>query len=180
MPTNSRPLNNRKWNLGRLGLQPVRLRGLRGLRGLGDTIEYPVSVMDTGVIWNMPLVPDGAQNPSPTTTNGVTPNLTPPVGTPSTDPLDYVSPQQAIAAGLDPGKVYAAWSTSLQKFASPSAAISAGVPAGVVNQLWQDSANKKANTPPSFFSQSTFGIPNTILAAGLGAIVLLGVMKGRH
>lgn len=122
MDSTATAVNNRKWNLGRLG---------NGVR-------------------NMPVVPGGAQNPSPVTGSASNGGITTVMATrPSTNPLDYTSPQAAIAAGLDPPTVYTKWMAALAKFPSPQAAISAGVPAGVVNQLWQQSyqnaANKKAN-----------------------------------
>lgn len=116
----------------------------------------------------------GAQNPSPVSggasNGGIT---TVPATTPSKSPLDYVSPQAAIAAGLDPQTVYNAWSQALARFPSPQAAIAAGVPAGVVNQLWQqanvDAANKKAASASS--------IPSWLLPAGIG-IGLLAILRG--
>ncbi len=229
---NSMPVNNRKWNLGRMGMDPVRLpnlgrfsgprsgsstgqgwrmRGLRGMRGLGDG-EFvgplaPNEVIsadgtliqntDTGnftdissgatydsqgnmVALNTPIIP-GSQNPSPVTggaSNGGITTVT--AGTPSKSPLDYTSPQAAIAAGLDPATVYSKWTASLAQFSSPQAAISAGVPAGVVNQLWQQSyqnaANKAAAAPASgtIFGLST----NTLLAAGAGLVALMALGGG--
>lgn len=116
----SNPVNNRKWNLGRMA-------------GAGD-------------VWNMPVVPGGAQNPSPVTGDASNGGITTVMATrPSTNPLDYTSPQAAIAAGLDPVTVYSKWTAALARFSSPQAAISAGVPAGVVNQLWQQSYQNSAN-----------------------------------
>jgi hypothetical protein len=54
----------------------------------------------------------------------------------SQDPLSYVSPQAAIAAGLDSRTVYAKWAAAINKYPSANAAIAAGVPAGVATQLW--------------------------------------------
>ena len=120
MPTTS-PINNRKWNLGRFGLVPVQLRGLRGL----------------GLVNDPPTIPVGAQNPTPVWGSATNANITTvDAQQPSQNPLDYVSPQQAVAQGLNPGKVAGAWSAFLTNFASPQDAIAAGVPAGVVNQYW--------------------------------------------
>lgn len=118
MDSSASPVNNRKWNLGRLG---------------------------NGIL-NMPVVPSGVQNPSPVSGSASNGGITTVMATrPSTNPLDYTSPQAAIAAGLDPPTVYGKWTAALAKFPSPQAAISAGVPAGVVNQLWQQSYQNAAN-----------------------------------
>jgi len=210
-------VNNRKWNLGRLGLQPVRLpnlgrmgasstaqnwRRLRGLRGLGDDAGYCTYFAADGVTaesldlstsaaecaanggsftaaLNTPS-PVGRQNPTPVTGGASNGGITTVLATqPSRNPLDYTSPQAAIAAGLDPATVYSQWTASLARFASPQAAIAAGVPAGVVNQLWQQSyqnaANKAAATPSgTILGMST----NTLLAAGAGLFALFALGGG--
>jgi hypothetical protein len=137
MPT-AAPVNNRKWNLGRLALVPVRLRGM-------------------GSVYDPPTIP-GYQNPSPVagaaSNAGIT---TVNAAQPSTDPLSYVSPQQAVAQGLNPQAVQAAWTAALSKFASPQDAVAAGFPAGVVNQYWV------AAPPPAPKQQ---GIPFWLLLTG--------------
>jgi len=55
---------------------------------------------------------------------------------PPQGPLDYISPQAAIAAGLDQTVVYSAWSAAVNQFPNPQAAMDAGVPPGVVTELW--------------------------------------------
>jgi hypothetical protein len=53
MPANSGAVNNRKWNLGRMGMQPVRLHGFRGigcpcqkkLGQLGQTAGVPAGTV---------------------------------------------------------------------------------------------------------------------------------------
>jgi hypothetical protein len=230
----SNPVNNRKWNLGRMGLQPVRLpnlgrmgrlgassttqswRRLRGMRGLGDdsaplftgplapneTISPDGTILvntDTGnftdlttgatydntgsmIALNTPVA-GPAQNPSPVTGSASNGGITTVLATkPSTNPLDYTSPQAAIAAGLDPATVYSQWTASLARFASPQAAIAAGVPAGVVNQLWQQSYQNAANAAAAP-SATIFGLsPTTLLAAGAGlfALTALGGGGGRR
>jgi hypothetical protein len=232
MDSNATRVNNRKWNLGRMGgrmgLQPVRLPNLgrmgasstaqpwrmRGMRGLGDIPFYgplaPNEVaspdgsiiqntdtgnftdLSTGIIYdnqgnqiaNMPSLPSGAQNPSPVTGGASNGGITTVLATqPSTNPLDYTSPQAAIAAGLDAATVYSKWTASLARFSSPQAAISAGVPAGVVNQLWQQSYQNAANKAAAAPSGSIFGLSTgTLLAAGAGlfAIAALGGGRGRR
>jgi len=215
MDSNPR-VNNRKWNLGRMGLQPVRLpnlgrmgvsstaqnwRRLRGLRGLGDDAGYCTYFAADGVTaesldlstsmaecaanggrftaaLNTPAVPSGPQNPSPVTGSASNGGITTVMATtPSRSPLDFASPQAAIAAGLDPATVYSQWTASLARFSSPQAAINAGVPAGVVNQLWQQSYQNAANKAATAPSGTIFGLsPTTLLAAGAGlfAIAALG------
>jgi hypothetical protein len=169
-------INNRKWNLGRLGcnhpmgrmgMSPVRLPNLGasstaqpwrgGMGRLGAASAAPSIVYrDPGSGWsedsagnvydasgnlvslnNVPSSP-GVQNPSPVHGGASNGGITTVKATqPSDNALDYASPQAAVAAGLDPRKVYAKWSSALAQFPSPQAAISAGIPAGVVNQLWQ-------------------------------------------
>lgn len=209
---NPSPVNNRKWNLGRLGMRAVPLpnlgdantgqswRRLRGLGRLGDmpagycayfaadgtTIESLdanssiAECQSNGGAWTSALnTPSsaGVQNPSPVSSQGASNGAitTVPAGQPSKDPLDYVSPQAAITAGLDPTAVYAAWTKSLARFPSPQAAIAAGVPAGVVNQLWQQSyvnaANKAASTP---------AIPSWLLPVGIGLGIFALAGGGRR
>lgn len=219
MDSNAR-VNNRKWNLGRLGLQPVRLPNLggprsgssttqpwrmRGMRGLGDApasgyctyfaadgvtpesmdlFSDPTECAANGGTWTAALnTPSsvGRQNPTPVTGSASNGGITTVLATkPSTNPLDYTSPQAAIAAGLDPATVYSKWTASLAQFSSPQAAIAAGVPAGVVNQLWQQSyqnAANKAATP----SGTIFGLsPTTLLAAGAGLFALTALGGGRR
>jgi len=221
MDSNTR-VNNRKWNLGRMGLQPVRLPNLgrmgasstgqpwrlRGLRGLGDApssgyctyfsadgttaesldlFSDPTECAANGGAWTAALntpVRTGAQNPSPVTGSASNGGITTvPATRPSTNPLDYTSPQAAIAAGLDPATVYSTWTASLARFPSPQAAIAAGVPAGVVNQLWQQSYQNATNKAAAAPSGTIFGLsPTTLLAAGAGlfALTALGGGGGRR
>jgi len=87
----------------------------------------------------------------------------------SQNPLDYVSPQAAIAAGLPPQTVYNAWSNAMARFPSQQAALNAGIPAGVVTQLW---AQSRAAVPAA--STNTFlGVPVTYLLGGGFALLLL-------
>lgn len=95
---------------------------------------------------------------------------------PSQNPLDYVSPQAAIAAGLPAQSVYNAWSQALARFPSQQAALNAGVPAGVVTQLW---AQSRAAVPAA--STNTFlGVPVTYLLGGGLAILALAGLRGRR
>lgn len=97
------------------------------------------------------------------------------------DPLNFVSPQAAIAAGADPTKTATAWTKAVASFPTTSAALAAGIPAGVVTQLW--AASRSVVVPPgsSWFDGSTFGIKNSYLVAGLAGIALLaGGKKGRR
>lgn len=218
MDSNPR-VNNRKWNLGQLGLQPVRLpnlgrmgasstaqnwRRLRGLRGLGDDAGYCTYFAADGVTpetfdfstsaaecaanggsftaaLNTPA-PVGRQNPSPVTGSASNGGITTVLATtPSTNPLDYTSPQAAIAANLDPATVYSKWTAALARFPSSQAAIDAGVPAGVVNQLWQQSYQNAANKAAAAPSGTIFGLsPTTLLAAGAGLFALSVLGGGRR
>ena len=187
MQPNSLRINNRKWNLGRmrgLGLRPVRFPNLGRLGQASTDIDFATGLpcddprANCGV-WNTPSTPPGAQNPSPVaggaSNGGITTVL---ATTPSQSPLDYTSPQAAIAAGLDPQTVYNAWTTALARFSSPQAAITAGVPAGVVNQLWQQAHVQAANQPAKFLDQSPLGIKNSTLLMAGGGIFLLAMLRG--
>jgi hypothetical protein len=130
---------------------------------------------------NTPSLPAGAQNPSPVGGAGSNAGITTVIaGRPSTSPLDYTSPQAAIAAGLDPQTVYNAWSAALSRFPSPQAAISAGVPAGVVNQLWQQSHVNAAaaQSAPGIFGNISIGTV-VLFAGGLFVLSALGGRRGR-
>ena len=64
----------------------------------------------------------------------------------SQNPLDYVSPQSAIAAGLPAGPVSTTWVNALAKFPTQNDALAAGVPPTVVTALWARS--RAAMKPP--------------------------------
>lgn len=96
----------------------------------------------------------------------------------SQNPLDYVSPQSAIAAGIPAANVNAAWSAQMAKYPSTTAAIAAGIPAGVVTQLWAQSRQYAAKAPTNWFSQVTGGIPNSWLVLGVGGIFLVAMLGG--
>lgn len=218
MDSSAPPINNRKWNLGRLGLSPVRLPNLGAsstaqgwchlsgrrmgrfrLGRLGDDAGYCTYFQADGVTpenfdfntsaaecsanggsftaaLNTPS-PVGTQNPSPVaggaSNGGIT---TVPATTPSKSPLDYTSPQAAIAAGLPATQVMATWSAALARFPSPQAAISAGVPAGVVNQLWQQSNVNAANA--SAASAASSAQLASLVPYAAGGLLLLAVLGG--
>jgi len=82
----------------------------------------------------MTYVTSAVPNP-PGLTSGPNPlNAQAPVS--RTNPLDYASPQSAVAAGLDPTVVNAAWAKAINAFPSAAAAVNAGVPAAVVTDMW--------------------------------------------
>jgi hypothetical protein len=222
------PINNRKWNLGRfgcsckpnmgrLGLQPVRLPNLgasssaqswrhlsgRRMRGLGQATDagYCTYFQDDGVTpesvdlstttaecaanggqWtaalNTPSIP-GVQNPSPVAGGASNGGITTVMATkPSTSPLDYTSPQAAIAAGLPSAQVMAAWTQALARYPSPQAAINAGIPAGVVNQLWQQSSVNAANASAASAAQSAQLA--SILPWAAGGLLLVLALGGKR
>jgi hypothetical protein len=117
--------------------------------------------------------PVGTQNPSPVSSAGASNGriTTVPATTPSNNPLDYTSPQAAIAAGLPAAQVMAQWSAALARFPSPQAAISAGIPAGVVNQLWQQSQVNAVNA--SAASAASSAQLSSILPWAAGGLLLL-------
>lgn len=84
----------------------------------------------------------------------------------STDPLDYVSPQAAIAAGLPASQVNTSWSTALAKFSTQSAALAAGIAPAVVTQYWAQS--RSALPAASSTSSSTL----LLIAGGVAVLAL--------
>lgn len=88
---------------------------------------------------------------------------------PIQNPLGYVSPQAAVAAGLNPAYVYRQWKLFVCGYSSPQAAVAAGIPPGVVTQLWE----KKTK-------HSRAGVPPWLLIAGAGVLVGAMAAKGNR
>jgi hypothetical protein len=86
-------------------------------------------------------------------------------------PLDYVSPQAAIAAGLPASTVNSAWSSQLATYPTQAAALAAGIAPAVVTALWAQSRSAVPATSTSLLSG------NTLLYLG-GGILLLAVLGG--
>ena len=147
--------------------RPNRRR--RGLSGLGDDTGY-INPGDVLIDPNyQPLTPPIVLSPSNTPSS-------PASGQPSgavqqayknaltaqqnsQNPLDYVSPNAAIAAGLDP------------------ATVNAGINAGVVNSLWAPS-RAYVGTGSSITSWLAGNIP--LVAAGIGIFALASIARSRR
>ena len=175
----------------RIGTRPVRVAPLPPAPrfGLGqdlpaeaagalplDTSNFPGASSSADLMpfspTNYPPLP--AQINAPYTTNTQEMNL---------DPLNFVSPQAAIAAGVNPQKAASAWTQAVASFPTQNAAVAAGIPAGVVTSLWASS--RSLVLPPasgSWLDGSTFGIKNIYLVGGLGFVMLLaaGGKRGRR
>jgi hypothetical protein len=81
----------------------------------------------------------------------------------SQNPTDYVNPQSAIAAGLDPTVVNAAWAQALSKYLTQQDAIAAGIAPTAITQYWQASrAYMVAPAKPSLFTPT-----NLLIGGGL-------------
>lgn len=166
-----------KWGLGRLR-HKAHVRG-RGMGFLGDVSpDCPGIVIDpiTGELCpNLPPIAAAPSQPvNPAIDQAYKNMLT--QQQPSQSPLDYVSPQAAIAAGLPQQTVYNAWSQALAKFPTQNAALAAGIPAGVVTQLWAPS-RAAVPAPSGLFG----GIDTTtLLFLGGGALLLLPILRGRR
>jgi len=81
----------------------------------------------------------------------------------SQNPTDYVSPGSAIAAGLDPTVVNAAWAQALSKYQAQQDAVAAGIAPTVITQYWQASrAYVIAPPKPSLFTPT-----NLLIGGGL-------------
>jgi hypothetical protein len=166
----------------RIGTRPVRTAPLPLRLGLGqDIVAGDALPLDTanfpGASASADLMPFAPTNYPPLPAQISSTYTVQPM---SLDPLNFASPQAAIAAGADAQKTAAAWTKAVASFPTTQAALAAGIPAGVVTQLW--AASRSAIPPPSgsWFDGSTFGIPNKFLAFGAGGLVLLGALGGKR
>jgi hypothetical protein len=183
-------------------------RRLRGLRGLGDDpnsgvividpstgVGIPAALQDWGVPANManpaqplPLAPGYPAGQAPADVLAMPGQPQGPVMASvainytsqpvSGNPLDYASPQAAIAAGLNSQATMQAWTQLLSRYPTQQAAIAAGIPAGVVTQLW--AASRAVVPGASWLDQTTFGIPNKFLVGGVAVVGALAAMGGRR
>jgi len=174
------PRTVQKWGLGRFNTRKFVTPQRRNLRGLGqDSPDCPASVIDpfTGELCaNLPPIAPPPSQPGvdPAVQQAYKNLLT--TQQASQNPLDYVSPQAAIAAGLPAQAVYNAWSAGLAKFPTQQAALQAGIPAGVVTQLWAQSRSAAPASSSGFFS----GISTTTLLLIGGGILVLPRLLGRR
>jgi hypothetical protein len=137
---------------------PVR-RGF--LAGMGDPTAAAAAAASVGL---PSLVPSSA-GPDPASLYAPPSPLL--VQAPvSSNPLNYVSPQQAIAAGVDPGQATAAWTQYVNSFQSVQQAIQAGVAPTVVTDLWAGGAAPKARI--AWYKKYA-----VLLLAGGGAALLM-------
>lgn len=182
----------------RIGTRP--LPTTRSLRGLGDDALAPGFAAGEAATGTTPVDVTGALPLDASSWQGSSTSLMPtaPTSYPpipaqinssytvepmNLDPLNFVSPQAAIAAGADPQKTAAAWTKAVASFPTQQAALAAGIPAGVITQLWPTSRSAwgSVQSGGSWFDGSTFGIKNAYLVAGLAGIALLaGGKKGRR
>ena len=164
-------VNNRKWNLGRMGLQPVRLpnlgrmgasstaqgwRRLRGLRGLGDAPAsgYCTYFQNDGTPESMDLF----SNPTECAANGG--SWTAALNTPSGAGAQNPSPVTGSASNGGITTVLATTpSTSPLDYTSPQAAIAAGLDAATVYSKWTASLAR-------------FSSPQAAISAGVPAGVV--------
>lgn len=196
LPAGSSVKNSRPNGLGAFRLRPGLDRYRRiSLRGLGQdyihsstgpglpggTIQdtgqtAPLTIEQANAIFGpgAPPVPNVPPGPAPSAYSSVLTSAQT-----SQNPTDYISPQAAIAAGLNPQAVYSAWSAALAKFPTQQAALAAGVPAGVVTQLWTASRSA-SGTASSWLDQTTFGIPNKWLIGGGVGVFALAALHRRH
>ena len=156
----------------------------RSLYGMGDDLTpAPPTDLSQTVNPGDLITPTGSQvytNPSmidPNSAQGILVQMQQ-QATVDQNPTDYVSPGAAIAAGLDPTSVNAAWSTALSRYPTAQAAIAAGIAPAVVTQYYTGSGATSA---------AGFSLPaissNTLLygAVGIAAIALLsGGKRGRR
>jgi len=202
IPADSPQRANARAQLSQLNIRLSRLRAgaLHGL-GQGDGIVSPISTLPTPPVLLPPPPPAAAYLTTaqysdlpaiqslPLTSTPTMLDIQQPAGPSagnsagvnvasnavvSPNPLDYVSPQAAIAAGLDSQTVYNAWTQGLAQYATPDQAIAAGIPAAIVNQLWAASRSATGSAATSWLDSTTFGVKNSYLmiGAGLGALAI--------
>jgi hypothetical protein len=189
--------------------QPVN-SGLRGYRGIGDDGTDPFAGIGPGDLTALQTAPIPIAPTFDTTEQTFTsdqlvdPTTALPTGptassafnvlqenlVQSSSAADYVSPQAAINAGVPAATVNATWATSqgVNSFSSPQAAtaaltasLGAAQAAATVAKLWTGGGQAAPSASGSFLTQSTAGIPNTVLIGGGLLVLLLGVMSGgRH
>lgn len=122
----------------------ARPRGLRGLGAYSITPgTYPNGPYGTGQNLNNQMAQQAVVDQNPT---------------------DYSSPQYAIAAGLDPVMVNAAWVKGLAQYPTQQAAIDAGIMPAVVTQLWAQSRQ---------YSAIATSAPNYAPMVAIGTVVVL-------
>ena len=179
----SRAAQGRPWGLGNVHTRLPRSRGMSYFTKKGslgqDSPDCPGAVIDpiTGELCaNLPPLAPAPQQPGvdPAVQQAYKNLLTQQQN--SQNPLDYVSPQAAIAAGLNPQIVYTAWSQALARFPTQQAALQAGIPAGVVTQLY--AASRSALPSTGFLDQAPLCIANKFLLMGGFGIALLAGMRG--
>jgi hypothetical protein len=107
-------------------------------------------------------IPSSATPNPPGLTSGPSPLLVQPPWT--SNPLQFASPQSAIAAGLDPTTVNTAWANLVNSYPSSQAAVNGGVAPGTVTELWNGGAQP---APPSWWKKNSL-----LLIAGVGAAAL--------
>lgn len=156
-------------------------RRRRGLRGLGDITIDPNPTWDQWGGGTLPLTPPDQSNLTPISP-AIVPNGPYSTGVDilnqmrsqailDTNPTDYVSPSAAIAAGLDPTTVNAAWAAGLARYPTQAAAIAAGIAPGVVTQFWNASRSYAAVKPSG-------GISTNMLLIGAGIIFGVPLLLG--
>lgn len=145
-------------------------RPRRRLRGVGD---------DSADIWTGASVNDSAYGPDfvgpiPTPTQAEAASILSNISfnaTLDTNPTDYTTPSAAIAAGLDPATVNAAWAQGLSRYSTQAQAVAAGIAPGVVQQYW---AASRAYPAPA----STAGLSSSTLLLIGGGIFALALLSG--
>lgn len=158
---------------GRLGAhsaQGSRLRGLGAVNNGSSTPNCSTTDPATGQPYGEEGVYCTATMPPSPVMQAISNSATVAGGPKSA--LNYVSPQAAIAAGLDPTDVTTQWTQALSVFPTADAAIAAGIPAGVVTQLFVASRQfVKKQTPPVW---------PLLVAAAIGALIVNEMDRGGH
>jgi hypothetical protein len=153
-----------------------RASRLGRFRGMGDDSTDLSTLPLTPPSWsNVPLMPLG---PAVSTGSDIL-NQMQQQAVVDQNPTDYVSPQSAIAAGLNPAAVNAAWAQGLAKYPTQQAAIAAGIAPTVITQLWQQSRAYSAAPATS----SSFLTPTNLLIGGgllFGLSLMMSGGKGRR
>ena len=162
LPGGSSPINNRKWNLGRFGLAPVQLRGLRGFRGLGQSLLDTTMAPDINTLQE----PSGSVlliQPIP----GISTTTSPDINT-------------LVPPSLPSDNVYGAQSLTPAQIAAGSAAATAAATPSLISQV-ANSISSGASSILKALTPSTTpgaGTSSTLLLVAIGALAF-AVVSGR-
>ncbi len=161
MPSGSSAVNNRKFNLGRFGMPPVRLRGFRGLRAFGQDDG------DFSSAYQSPTVPTPVDTTLPSAPN-IGPSDFPSSGAIPVAPESPAIPWSTVpSSAFNVGPMPQPGSTVAKVDAIMTAAAKQGTPISASNAQMQVAAS-------NLLSSSS----NTLLLVA-GGVLLVALLSGK-